>query len=129
MQAFERNNLILDRYVRQREILAPLSTPKLDDWPKYYRNLRDNACDIYHALEDGWRCRCPNPHIANLRLKLGPASLFNISLSVLSQDSQRKTAQMRWLEAKVDVDEPDEHIDSSSQCQGSNTTRSVGDSG
>ena len=133
MQEFERNNGNIARYVEQREILAPLSMPRLDECSKYCRVVRDSACDVYYALEDGWRCRCSNPHNASLQLECrnpAPASpLFNISLSFSSQSSQSTAAQLKWLKARINVDESDEHIDASPQRQGSNTTRSVGDSG
>ena len=121
------------RYVEQREIMAPLSTPRLDECSKYYHVVRDNACDVYYALEDGWRCRCSNPHNANLQLECrNPAHaspLFNVSLSFLSQSSQSTTAQREWLEAQVNVDELDEQIDTNVRRQGSNMPGSVDDSG
>ena len=133
MQEFERYNGDIAKYVEQREILAPLSTPRLDECSKYYHVVRDNACDVYHALEDGWRCRCSSPHDANLQLECrNPAQaspLFNISLSFLSQSSQSTIAQRNWLEAQVNVDEPDEQIDTNSRRQGNNMIRSVDDSG
>ena len=121
------------RYFEQREILAPSSMPRLDECSRYYHVVRDNACDVYYALEDGWRCRCSNSHNANLQLECrNPAHespLFNISLSFLSQASQSTTAQWKWLEAQVNVDELDEQIDFNIRRQGSNMPRSVDDLG
>ena len=133
MQDFERYNGDIARYVEQREILAPLSMPRLDECSKYCHIVRDNACEVYHALEDGWRCRCSNSHNANLQLecrKPAQASpLFNISLSFFSESSQCTTAQRNWLKAQVNVDEPDEQIDTNSRRQGNDMTRSVDNSG
>ena len=133
IQGFERYNGDVAKYVEQREILAPLSTPRLDECSKYYHVVRDNACDVYYALEDGWKCRCSNPHYANLQLECrNPAHespLFNISLSFLSQSSQSTAAQKRWLEAQVNVDELDEQIDTSIRRQGIGMPQSVHDSG
>lgn len=133
LQELDRHNGAIARYVEQREILAPLSTPRPDECSRYYHVVRDNACDVYYALEDGWRCRCSNPHNANLQLECrNPAHaspLFNISLSFMSQSSPSTTAQRKWLEAQVNVDELDDQIDTNIRRQGSNMPRSVDDSG
>ena len=117
--------------------MAPLSQPRPDECSKYYHTVRDNACEVYHALEAGWRCRCSSPHFANLQLECRTSAeaspLFNIFLSFLNQSSQSTTqsttAQKTWVETQVNKDEFDEQIDTNVQHQGSDKIRTDEHSG
>lgn len=118
----------LARYVEQREILAPSSKPRPEKFSNYCHIVRDNACDLYDALEAGWKCRCSFSHNANLQLErrntAQASPLFKISLSFLGQSSQGTPAQKTWLEAQVDVDALDEQFGTDAGRQGNHTSQS-----
>ena len=119
IQAFERYNGDIAKYVEQREILAPISKPRPAEISKYYHMIRDHASGLYDALEAGWQCRCICAHSANLLLErrddVNITPGFKLSLSFLHRPSHDHPGQEAWLETEVDVGEWDEDTESDDQ--------------
>ena len=81
LRDFERRNDHLAKLVGQWEILAPSPAPsrapsrapapmsQSKALSQHYWIVREDACKVYNALEDSWKCRHPCSHTVNLQLE------------------------------------------------------------
>ena len=109
IQNFERYNANIAAYVEQREILAPLSERRPESSLAHLDFVRDQACGLYEALKEGWRCNCLDAHSANLQLgrretaKEFPS--FKISFSFQKRLGHSQQCQEAWQETQIDISE------------------------
>lgn len=111
IQDFERYNANLADYVEQHEILAPSPGRRSGSSLAHLDLVRDQACGLYEALEDGWRCSCLDAHNANLKLGgLNTAKelpLLKITFSYYRNLGHSEQCQEAWQEAQVHISEVD----------------------
>ncbi|KAL8882776.1 MAG: hypothetical protein Q9198_000284 [Flavoplaca austrocitrina] len=108
LQRFEKCNRTIAMYVEQREILAPTPVLRSDEMAQYFHKVRDDASKVYEALENGWNCRHPCSHSANLQLEARNSSTtapeFKVALSSPMQNA-RSPPELQWVDTHVSVAE------------------------
>ena len=122
LRDFERRNDHLAKLVGQWEILAPSPAPSRAPAPmsqskalsQHYWIVREDACKVYNALEDSWKCRHPCSHTVNLQLESRSSGeglpRFIAALSFQDQSSGSQISEEKWVETHLNVAESNVQI-------------------
>ncbi|KAL8753446.1 MAG: hypothetical protein Q9199_005043 [Rusavskia elegans] len=129
LRSFERCNDHLAKYVEQWEILAPSPKSTSKALSQHYHNVREDACKVYDALENSWKCRDPCSHTVNLQLEArdsGEGSPhFMAALSFRDQSIQSQMSGQKWVETHISVLESNVQVPPGSKHQGPLTMQSI----
>ena len=129
LREFERRNDHLAKLVGQWEILAPSPKPPSKALSQHYCIVREDACKIYNALENSWKCRHPCSHTVNLQLESRGSGEglphFIAALSFQDQSSGSQTSEQKWVETRLHVAESKVQIPPGSTYEGTLTTQSA----
>ena len=129
LREFERRNDHLAKLVGQWEILAPSPNSRPKALSQHYCIVREDACKIYNALENSWKCRHPCSHTVSLQLESRGSGEglphFIAALSFQDQSSGSQTSEQKWVETRLHVAESKVQIPPGSTYEGTLTTQSV----
>ncbi|KAL8849068.1 MAG: hypothetical protein Q9221_005912 [Calogaya cf. arnoldii] len=131
LQRLEKCNQTLGKYVDQWEVLAPSLQPRANEFSKHYQRVRDDACKVYDALENSWKCQRPCSHVADLQLESRNSEAttpqFNVVLSFLAQSIHGHEKCFRWqlVETYLEVGKTSGQIPMGSKKQESRTMQSI----
>ena len=129
LRDFERRNDHLAKLVGQWDILASSPAPSRAPSPapsrrlswapspksqskalsQHYWIVREDACKVYNALENSWKCRHPCSHTVNLQLESRSSGeglpRFIAALSFQDQSSGSQISEEKWVETQLNVAE------------------------
>ena len=132
LREFERRNDHLAKLVGQWEILAPSPKSPSKTLSQHYWIVREDACEVYNAVENSWKCRHPCSHTVNLQLESRDSGeglpRFIAALSFQDQSSGSQISEQKWVETRLHVAESNVQIPPGSACQRSLTMQSVEES-
>ena len=108
IQRLERYNDNIATYVGHREVLAPSSKQRPKSSLADFDLVREQACGLYEALEDGWHCSCLDFHNANLQLGRWKIYAKSPSFKIFFSFQTRSSCDRRqeaWQEVQVSISE------------------------
>ena len=129
LRNFERRNDHLATFVGQWEILAPSPKSRSKALSQHYWIVREDACKVYDALENSWKCRHPCSHTVNLQLESRGSGEglphFIAALSFQDQSSGSQISEQKWVETRLNVAQSKVQIPPGSTYEGTLTMQSV----
>ncbi|KAH0559169.1 hypothetical protein GP486_004293 [Trichoglossum hirsutum] len=69
MGQLEKHNSDIQTLLGNSERLEPMRRKRKSPIPKYFQQIRGQACSLHAALSRAWRCDCSLTHAAKLRLE------------------------------------------------------------